>query len=68
MNIHGKLMESRWFAESICIVRVKLENNQNVYYIGYSDHHDHDEAEIDVMLWGVPFPKNAGDVLFNIQE
>ena len=67
MNAVGKLLSARWFAESICIVRVKHADNQITYYIGYSDHHDHEEAQFDVALWGVLFPKNAGDVLFNVK-
>jgi hypothetical protein len=46
---------------------VKNADNQIVYYIGYSEEYDHEDAELDVALWGVVFPKNAGDVLFDIK-
>jgi len=68
MNAVGKVLSARWFAESICIVRVKNADNQIVYYIGYSEHHDHEDAQLDVALWGVVFPKKAGDVLFDIER
>ena len=68
MNPRGRVVAAKWFASSICIVRVLGVQNGVSYYIGYTDSSDKYNAQIDIAKWGARYPKLAGDVLFKIKR